>query len=548
MKRYLKIIPVIVLLAFWLIPALNQAQGIEIPSGGSMVITGAASIEISNGSLINNGTYTKGSETFTLSGATTPREISGTALTDFNNLTISNTAGVSIAVNSKVTVSGTLTNSVGATGLVLKSNATGTGSLISSTAAIAGTIERHIVGGWGTADAGWHSISSPVASQVISAFETSGAGNSYDFYGWAENTNTWMNYKDAGFSLWNSGTTFNSGQGYLISYEATQTGKSFAGNIQVADITATNQTYTAGAAQGFHLMGNPFSSALIWNDGNWALTNVAGTAKIWNESGKSYTDINASGIIPSAQGFMIQVSSGTNSITIPAVSRTHNGASYYKAGSGQQIKLLASELDGASFQEIQIILNENATQNFDFDYDSRFLPGYAPQFYSVCENENLSTNSIPSITSELVIPLGFVKNQADNYKIELKESIDGQSIYLTDTKLQTIQKLNENPVYSFTSADNDMPDRFLLHFGVVGVGEQNDKDVLQTYVYDHQLYVINQIGKAQLRIFDIQGRLIQTNFLNTDGMHNQVLNLPAGAYVMRLESAINSNTLKFILE
>ncbi len=122
MKRTLLKIPAFSLPALLLIPSMVLGQGIEITTGGSIVNTGASSIEIINGSFINNGTYTKAGETFTFSG-TTAAGISGSSISNFNNLTITNTGGVSIAYNTAVTVSNTLLNSAGTGGLIIRSTA-----------------------------------------------------------------------------------------------------------------------------------------------------------------------------------------------------------------------------------------------------------------------------------------------------------------------------------------------------------------------------------------------------------------------------------------
>ena len=267
-----------------------------------------------------------------------------------NNLTIQPGAVLTIAPNHSLSVGGTLTNNAGNSGLVIQSDATGTGSLLQYSSGVGATVERYITGGWIPWDAGWHIISSPVASQSITSFAT---GN-YDFYGWDEPSNQWMNFKDGGFSSWNGGTNYNIGQGYLISYETTQTG-TFSGTLNVGSITKNNLSLSSGANYSWHLLGNPFSSAISWNDGNWALSHVAGTAKIWSEGGKSYSDINSGGIIPSAQGFMVSVNIGSNSVTIPAGARTNSSHAWYKSSERQHIMLLASEQDDRSYQECNII-------------------------------------------------------------------------------------------------------------------------------------------------------------------------------------------------
>ncbi|NCA87158.1 MAG: T9SS type A sorting domain-containing protein, partial [Clostridia bacterium] len=465
------------------------------------------------------------------------------------DLTIESSAGLTIQTNGSLTVSGTFTNNAGTSGLLLKSDASGTGSLIHSTAGVNASVQRYLSGGWSGWDAGWHQISSPVAAQSISAFATTGAGNGYDLYGWEESTNMWMNYKAAGFEAWNGNSTnFNVGQGYLVSYEAASITQTFTGELNATDETRANLTTNGGSYNGWNLLGNPFASALKWNDGNWTLNNVAGVAKVWSEAGKSYSDIEAStGIIPSAQGFMVQVSS-TTSLTIPAVSRVHDATPFFKSGN-EKLVLVAAETEGGSAQESKIIVNPMATEGFDFDYDSRFLAGYAPMLYSIVGDESLSTNSLPELATGKVIPLGFVKNAATTFTIELKESIPAHAVYLTDKKTDIVTNLSENPVYSFTSSEGDDPNRFELKFGAVGIDDNIGLE--QTSIYSHgQSVFVSSAKSAQavISIYNITGQQVYANTMVIDGQKQIALNTPTGWYIVKVTTAAGVATQKVFIK
>ncbi len=108
------------------------AQGIEINSGATISITGTATIEISNGNFVNNGTYTKGTENLIFSG-TTNGNISGSSNNDFYNLTVNNTNGVThtsvgyVAINNSLIFTAGLFNT-GANTLIINDNATYSGA------------------------------------------------------------------------------------------------------------------------------------------------------------------------------------------------------------------------------------------------------------------------------------------------------------------------------------------------------------------------------------------------------------------------------------
>ena len=421
-----------------------------------------------------------------------------------NYIIINANSELTINAGASLTVNERLVNEAGADHLVIASDATGTGSLIQPSRGVHATVQRYLTGGWGDWNTGWHQLSSPVAAQPVADFAT---GN-YDLYGWDEPSNSWMNYKDAGFSVWNGGSDFNTGQGYLVSYEAAGTTQTFTGELNTDDVPQTNLSTNGAAFGGWHLLGNPFASALKWNDGHWALTNVAGTAKIWHEANKSYSDIVADDIIPSAQGFMVQVGSATNSLLIPAASREHDATSFYKSGNAHLL-LVAAETEGGSAQESKIVVNPLAANGFDFEYDSRFLAGFAPLFYSVAGDEKLSTNSLPSIQSGMVIPMGFAKNGASAFSIQLKESMDGRMVYLTDTKTGMVTNLTETPEYNFTASEGDEVNRFLLSFGALGINNPEAADDVQVYAYGDRLLIeLSSNEPAVVRVYNLTGQLV----------------------------------------
>lgn len=115
---------------------------------------------------------------------------------------------------------------------------------------------------------------------------------------------------------------------------------------------------------------------------------------------------------------------------------------------------------------------------------------------------------------------------------------------MSDKETGIITDITENSVYQFFSAKNDNPNRFLLHFGMVGIGEQEQASTLQAYVVDNRLYVNNSLEQAQLAVYDLQGRLVAEQSLNTAGLQALPLDLPAGVYIVRLNNASESRAVK----
>lgn len=105
-----------------------KSQGIEITNTASIQAVGSATIEITNGRFINNGTYTMGTENLIFSGSTLG-SISGSSNNDLYHLTVNNSNGVThqstgyVAVNNLLTFSLGLFNT-GSNQLIINDNAT----------------------------------------------------------------------------------------------------------------------------------------------------------------------------------------------------------------------------------------------------------------------------------------------------------------------------------------------------------------------------------------------------------------------------------------
>ena len=283
----------------------------------------------------------------------------------------------------------------------------------------------------------------------------------------------------------------------------------------------SNLAISSGTNKGWHLLGNPFTSAITWATG-WSLNHINTTAKIWNESSASYHDVLTGEIIPALNGFMVQVVDGfggTNSLTIPTSARTHNATGWYKSTDNPTIVLLAHDLTGQTAQESIIRFSNEATAGFDPAFDSHFLPGYAPLFYSVAGTDQLSTNALPQSGVNVQIPFSFVKNDGASFTIEAKKITDiNGPVILKDLKTNTTQDLTVKPVYSFTSSASDDPNRFLLTFSHVGIGENTNIQPISVYTTGNSVYVSNKTGSTAgtVYVYNMMGQLIMQQKLTSD--------------------------------
>ncbi len=458
-------------------------------------------------------------------------------------------ANITISPIGSLTVSGTFQNNAGEAGLVILSDATGTGSLIQGSGDLHAVINRFMCAADQHADGrGWHLISSPVEDQAIDdGWIPQGGGNNYVFYKFDESAapEYWLSQKNAANHI----NEFIPGSGYFIGYQ-TDNVKNFSGVVNSKPISMTNLSYTPNSSYaGFHLVGNPFPCSIDWNSGGWEKNNIPESSMyIWNHSTASFMTVaETGGIIPAMHGFMVYTT-GNGELTIPLDARGHKRSASYNKNSEEFIQLSAVDVAGNTSQSSIIRFNLQATAGFDEEFDAHFLPGYAPMFYSRSWDAFLALNTLEKIDDELCIHFGFVKNESELYRIELEKTIPGATIYLTDRKENKVVNLSQLRVYTFISEEGDDADRFLVHFAPLSTNNLFADNTIRVAVIDGVICLSGLPEKAELRLTALSGQTVKQ--LSTGGNTSVNINtggLASGVYVISVATGNGIFTRKIVL-
>lgn len=456
------------------------------------------------------------------------------------NLIVAIDGQLEIDVNKSLTVAGNFTNNASSSAMVISSDATGNGSLIIEGSATGeATVERFIAEFSSSAD-GWHQIGCPMTSMSVSGttWDPTSTGIENDLYYWSEPDALWMNYRTQTFN-------FSTEKGYLVANDNELT-HSFTGILNVADVQILEMTSTVGKGDGWHLLGNPFSSAIKWNDGNWSLNNVAGTAKIWDYLGNpgNYTDLAANDIIPSTNGFFVERNGAPNgSVIIPRNARTHSTTNNYKNTNNEKDVLhLRITNDANSMTDLNTIgFKENATNEMDMAFDSHKLFGnpLAPQLWTISDDEMFSTNYLP-YAEILSIPLSFKAGVNTTYHLTVS-GVDNfnttSELYLEDLHAGTIINFKVQSTYDFTATVVDNASRFVLKFlnvTYVPLNKVTTKNVI-VYVTGSTIVIMEKEGNAligEVKIHDLYGQTTCKVKLNGTSVQTVDAMLNAGIYVV----------------
>lgn len=462
---------------------------------------------------------------------------------------------VRIEPNTKITIESGTTMDITTGNLVLESDATGDVSLI-----VLGSVDINNNGKTnaqrylpGDAQA-WHYLGTPVSGMAISGsvFEP---GANDDFYAWNEPApGTWVNYKVTNGDLYfaqasvNNGDNLLPGKGYMIAYNESNPTKTFSGTLNTGNVTFNLKNSGSGTYSGWNLISNPYSSSIDWNTATRTQfqDDFAYVYDPNKSGGEGYATVNGSAsdaFIGPHQGFFVlaEITSNNQNFTFNNALQTHGGGSYMKSNTSKDELILRLSSENY-FDETTIMVNEQSRFIRDRN-DALKLYSYnqsVPQLYSISEDEiNLSVNSIPDMTVETPIPIGIRTPEEGSYIIGLLTTTNdfGSSIiYLEDKALNKLHKISEED-YMFTSSQGDFDNRFLLHFGITGLEDNDEPYILNIWAYNNQLNIISEQGEAQIEIFDIQGRLMKSKSIFIKGKHNEILNLQPGVYVVRFKNS-----------
>ncbi|MFU8844606.1 MAG: cohesin domain-containing protein, partial [Bacteroidales bacterium] len=293
--------------------------------------------------------------------------------------------------------------------LIIKSSATGTGSLIHSTPGVNAKVERYLTSSL------WHYTSIPVSNAMsfvfLDIYLRTFDEPTYTWNPWIIPTNIPLEVM-LGYAAWVAGTT-----------PATVT---YSGLLNTGSQSISVTRNSSLDNPGWNLVGNPFPSALDWDAASgWDKSSVDNTIYFYRgNSGQSNYKyyIGAGGgtpsvgvnegtnQIPAMQGFFIQAT-GDGVLSVNNNARIHSSQEFWKKTETNDIPIirLKAELNGLA-DETVVRFFPGASLNFDNDKDAYKLFGNGhPQIYSITPDQTeLAVSTLPDYNDETMVPVGFI--------------------------------------------------------------------------------------------------------------------------------------------
>lgn len=481
---------------------------------------------------------------------TAPLTINGTFIIPLTYILTIPSGGVA-------TATGTLTNNAGTTGLVIQSDATGTGSLILSSGSPSATVQRYITH-YTTNDNGWHFLSSPVTSQAIQPnFVTDPPTSTVDFYYYDETASSenWINSKTLA-GAWNSSfdASFIVGKGYLVAYPTPSVTKSFSGSINTGSKAEALDYTTGSPGIGWNLLGNPYTSAIDWDlltktasiDGSvYVIRASDGTYISWNTA--SQTGDLTDGIIPAMQGYFVKTTATGQTVTMETGDQVHNSTNFYKSGQYLTEKTIKVSVGyGDYVNNTYIQLRDDATTIFDNAFDAYKLFGYSrqPQIFTNDGSTLYSINCLPIDMDSYSLPLNIRIQETGEHQLTFNEIENISDLFvlkLEDLKTNNTVTVTSELIYPFTYTEGDGEDRYILHFSNITDVDENQntpENTVSIYSTGNSIFVKNLKGNklsGTVTVSNIIGQVVYKQELNNRNQDIINTNLNTGIYIVSVK-------------
>jgi len=503
------------------------------------------------------------------------------------------------------------------------SNGSGTSLTDNSANSNTGTLTNMDDDDWVTSNApigctingnsGFRMMSSPVDGQIYSdllselwtqGMSAGGDVSSGDNNVWTYSGSGWTDVTD----ISGSGTSLTAGQGFLV-YVYTDTDNdgdadlpvtlSVAGTENSGNVTVPSSGSISDEAWEF--AGNPYPFTIDWDD--VTQTNVTTSAYVWDSQAgtPAYISWNGTsgsltaGLIAPYQGFWVQGSSGSGSITIAEADKSSTAGSFYKTMADNTGSMSFSISSGEYTDQTFVSFMNNGEAGMDNSDAYKLLPMSPSERVvgiSYAEGNGLAISNPPyshegSISISLDVmyltlddDYNFVTNENDvtlTWDLSsLPETIIG--LTLTDNTTNTTTNLLQSEELTFTTiAKGSFPaygsngvniypqvgeSQFTLTVAYSALTTNDDmmpKEFALHPAYPNPFnpstmisFDVPELQNVSVQIFNITGQLIETliNGNIESGKHKVLWNarvLPSGIYLAQLKSGERTVTQKLTL-
>lgn len=416
---------------------------------------------------------------------------------------------MTLAENSKLTVTGTLSNDYTAN-LVIEDGA----QLVHNSANVKATMKKSIAA-YTANDNGWHFIASPVTENITPSVENGLIANNYDLYYYDEAGHHWRNYRNSSFDL-----AFK--QGYLYANN-TNTTLQFAGTLTPSNAAVASNTLSYNSSililKGFNLIGNPFAcNATLSQDFYVIEDHKVKLASVGRQ-------------ITPCEGVFVKATDAGQTVSFSKV-----GAS--KGETANAVLDLVVTQGRSTLDRARVRLGEG------INMEKFTLEGDESTQLTFCQEDQ--DYAVAYANEAIKLPLNFKAAENGTYTLSIEtNSLDLGYLHLIDKRTDSDIDLLAMPSYTFEAKTSDNASRFTLVFDESGIASVSAEPF--AYVSNGNIIINAATDKATLQMIDVTGRIV-VSYTGDAIDHVSTSGMTPGVYVLRLVRGENIKTQKIVIE
>ena len=486
----------------------------------------------------------------------------------YTNKTIDAGTTLTVQTGGRLTVTGTLTNNGT---LTIENGAT---FIQGTSLAGSGTynVKQTVTGAGGASPNGRFWYMGVPLNNLTRGAAFGSAGQDNRLWSWSESGQAWSSQIGNAATLTpTTGYVFRTGGPLTLNFSGT--------SLYSLNTNITGLTRTTGSFNGCHLMSNPYTAYLDWEQiiAATETTNLSSTYAVrtfnsassemvydtYNATGD--VSVNPSGVamtqyIAPMQAFWISVTNPPGTLSMTKAMLSHQaGAVGLKDITSFPAFARLNLVSGNFYDQVVVYTDANATSEVE-EYDSKkfFLPNKA-QVYCPIGNDKLVINALKQGKAQTSAPLTVELPSTQVYKFEMAESfVENGLVILEDKQEGIFQDMGVNPIYEFFGNSGVIADRFVLHFqlpnGTNNEGQAGVEDLTSgqvAIIANHNGAITVALSadlttSGDIQIFDGAGRLVAQKAITSAQTSLQLSN-GTGVYFVRVQTPMKTEMKKVMV-
>jgi hypothetical protein len=298
------------------------------------------------------------------------------------------------------------------------------------------------------------------------------------------------------------------------------------------------------AADGWHLVGNPYPSPIIWRP-NGTIESDAVVVDMYNGGAygngpANYKTVTTGGSIAMGQAFWIRALSNTSITFLETDKNIVDNVQFFRERSvNPALEVIVS--NDSLEDRSTLFMDESATSAYDLGFDASKFPGIPLRVSLVSDDKHSLARYVTNTISDQDIPLLINTPGAGQYSLVVNKLLDQnelEGVVLKDALTQTVHPLGSRVNFKVTENSLSVKNRFYLSKN--SNIEQNQEIKLSLYpnpVVETLTIEVSTLNDVEVEVLNINGQVVGDQIIPAEfGLAKGVISmkdLPSGIYLLK---------------